>query len=120
MFAHYDMTHFPSVHVKFNKNIDDNGFNDYLNKWKELYKNKTNFNFVFDTRDMGYIPIKYCLQMAIFIYRLKSEPKQYLTHSKIIVDNIYIHNLLYIVFTIQRPVSPVQIIDRYGELLSQL
>ena len=50
---------------------------------------------------MGYIPIKYCLKMAIFIYRLKSEPQQYLTHSQIIVDNIYIHNL-YIYYLIYK------------------
>lgn len=120
MFAHYDISQFPTVHVKFNKNIDDSGFNDFLNTWTELYKNKREFNFIFDTIDMGYIPIKYCLQMSLFIYKLKQEPRQYLTHSRIIVDNIYIHNLLYIVFTIQRPVSPVKILDRYGELLSRL
>ena len=120
MFAHYDMKDFPTVHIKFNKNIDESGFNNFLNTWKQLYRNKIDFNFIFDTREMGYIPIKYSLQIAIFIYRLKSEPQQYLTHSKIIVDNIYIHNLLYIVFNIQRPVSPIDIVDSYGELLSQL
>ena len=120
MFADYDVSLFPTVHIKFNKNIDDSGFTDFLNRWRDLYRDKRDFNFIFDTRDMGYIPVKYCLQMAIFIYRLKREPHQYLTHSRIIVDNIYIHNLLYIVFNIQRPVSPVDIVDSYGELLSQL
>ena len=120
MFAHYDVSSFPVVRVKFTNQIDDDRFTDFLNKWTELYRDKRDFNFIFDTRDMGYIPIKYCLQMALFIYRLKREPQQYLTHSKIIVDNIYIHNLLYIVFNIQKPVSPVDIVDSYGELLSQL
>ena len=98
-----------------NRSLDILYFCDLLFNFKSV-----DFNFIFDTRDMGYISIKYCLQMALFIYKLKQEPKQYLTHSQIIVDNIYIHNLLYIVFTIQRPVSPVKILDRYGELLSQL
>ena len=120
MFADYDVSSFPVVRVKFTKQIDDNDFDDFLNKWLELYRDKRDFNFIFDTRDMGYIHVKYCLQMALFIYRLKREPHQYLTHSKIIVDNIYIHNLLYIVFNIQKPVSPVDIVDSYGELLSQL
>ena len=95
-------------------------FNDFLNKWKELYENKKDFNFIFDTCDMGYIPVKYCLQMALFIYHLKQKPKQYLTYSQIIVDNIYIHNLLYFVFNIQRPISSVDIVDSDGDLLSQL
>ena len=120
MFAHYDITSFPIVRVKFTRDIDDGGFSDFLNRWVELYRDKRDFNFIFDTQDMGYIPVKYCLQMALFIYRLKREPRQYLTHSRIIVDNIYIHNLLYIVFNIQKPVSPVDIVDSYGELLSQL
>lgn len=120
MFAYYDMSMFPVIKVKFTKNIDDQGFDDFLNIWKELYKNKIDFNFVFDTREMGYIPFNYCLKMAIFIYRLKNEPVQYLTKSKIIVDNIYIHNLLYLLFNIQKPVSPVEIIDSEGELISQL
>ena len=120
MFAHYDISDFPTVRVNFTLDIDDEGFNDFLNRWIELYRDKRNFNFVFDTRNMGYIPVKYCVQMALFIYRLKQEPHQYLTHSQIIVDNIYIHNLLYIVFNIQRPVSPLDIVDSDGELLSQL
>ena len=120
MFAHYDVSQFPIVHVKFTNQIDDSGFDDFLNRWTELYRDKRDFNFIFDTRDMGYIPVKYCLQMALFIYRLKRESQQYLTHSRIIVDNIYIHNLLYIVFNIQKPVSPLDIVDSYGELLSQL
>ena len=88
MFAHYDITNFPIVRVKFTRDIDDGGFNNFLNRWTELYRDKRDFNFIFDTRDMGYIPVKYCLQMGLFIYRLKREPQQYLTHSKIIVDNI--------------------------------
>jgi len=120
MFANYDLSQFPRVCVNFTNQIDDRGFENFLNTWKQLYRDKRDFNFIFDTRDMGYIPIKYCLQMALFIYRLKREPRQYLTYSRIIVDNIYIHNLLYIVFNIQKPVSPVDIVDSYGELLSQL
>ena len=40
MFADYDMKDFPTVYIKFNKNIDDSGFNDFLNTWTDLYKNK--------------------------------------------------------------------------------
>tara|TARA_Y100000389_G_scaffold161794_1_gene164337 strand:+ start:307 stop:669 length:363 start_codon:yes stop_codon:yes gene_type:complete len=120
MFANYDLSQFPIVRVKFTNQIDDRGFENFLNTWSELYRDKCDFNFIFDTRDMGYIPIKYCLQMALFIYRLKREPHQYLTHSRIIVHNIYIHNLLYLVFNIQKPVSPVEIVDSDGDLLSQL
>ena len=47
------------------------------------------------------------------IHKLKKEPVQYLQRSNIIVKNSFIHRLLDLIFFIQSPVAPVEIIYDY-------
>ena len=50
MFSNFNFDFFPYVIVKLNETIkDDDDFNYLINKWEELYKNKQNFIFIFDT-----------------------------------------------------------------------
>jgi hypothetical protein len=51
--------------------------------------------------------------MAAFIHNLKKEPIQYLKRSTIIVKNSFIHRLLDLIFFMQSPVAPVEIIKSY-------
>ena len=63
MFAQYDYTLYESesiVKVTLSSYIEnDMDFDIFLLKWLELYNNKKNFIFIFDTSDVGYIPLKY-------------------------------------------------------------
>lgn len=110
MFAEFNEDNFPIVYVKINSRIEnDNDFQLFLNHWKLLYKNKKNFTFIFDTKDVNWIPIKYSIKMALFIKELKKEEHQYLQKS---IINIYSENvnlLLNFIFIIQKPVAPVEI-----------
>ena len=91
MFATYNYSLYDTksiVHVKLNKKIENNNdFNTFLNKWRELYEKKKNFIFIFDTSNVGFIPIKYSIQMSLFIKKLKKEKHQYLQKSIIYVNN---------------------------------
>ena len=53
--------------------------------------------------------------MALFIKKIKQQKIQYLQKSKIFVYNKYIFQLLKIIFYIEKPVAPVEIIF-YNEL----
>ena len=110
MFAEFNEDNFPIVYVKINSRIEnDNDFQLFLNHWKLLYKNKKYFTFIFDTKDVNWIPIKYSIKMALFIKELKKEEHQYLQKS---IINIYSENvnlLLNFIFIIQKPVAPVEI-----------
>ena len=101
---------FAEFYVKINSRIEnDNDFQLFLNHWKLLYKNKKYFTFIFDTKDVNWIPIKYSIKMALFIKELKKEEHQYLQKS---IINIYSENvnlLLNFIFIIQKPVAPVEI-----------
>ena len=110
MFAEFNEDNFPIVYVKINSRIEnDNDFQLFLNHWKLLYKNKKYFTFIFDTKDVNWIPIKYSIKMALFIKELKKEEHQYLQKS---IINIYSENvnlLLNYIFIRQKPVAPVEI-----------
>ena len=111
MWAIYDYTDFPLINVSFNENINsDEEFGDFLNKWKLLYENKKNFEFIFDTKNCGYINPKYCFSMSYFIKKLKKEKEQYLRKNTIYVYHKFIWYLLKLIFAIETPVAPVYII----------
>ena len=115
MFATYNYSLYDTksiVHVKLNKNIENNNdFNTFLNEWRELYEKKKNFIFIFDTSNVGFIPIKYSIQMSLFIKKLKKEKHQYLQKSIIYVNNNIVKRMLDFIFMLQPPVAPVYIID---------
>ena len=111
MFATYDLTLFPTVIVRFNGNIKtDNDFNSFTQSWLDLYTNKQDYSFIFDTTNMGVPHIKYSFKMTYFIRDLRKREYQYLQKSIIIVKNNFIQYLLDLIFFIQSPVAPVYII----------
>lgn len=122
MWAIYNIDNFPLVFVNFDKTIKcDKDFDLFLNEWINLYNNKKNFIFIFDTSNIINVNIKYCIKMALFIKRLKKFKYQYLQKSIILVKNKYIMNLLDFIFYIQKPVAPVFIInDEYNESFLKL
>ena len=36
MFAHYDITSFPTILIKFTKNINDSDFKNFLDTWMQF------------------------------------------------------------------------------------
>ena len=115
MFSHFDFSEYETksiVKVFLNKEInDDDDFNNFLDKWRELYNLQKDFIFIFDTSNVGYIPIKYSIKMSLFIRNLKRERYQYLQKSIIYVNNNIVKSMLDFIFMIQPPVAPVYIID---------
>ena len=111
MFAIYDYSKYESesiVKVTLNPIIEnDKDFDDFLYKWLELYYNKKPFIFIFDTSNVGFIPLKYSLRMSIFIQNLKKQKIQYLQKSIIFVNSNIVKQMLNFIFMIQPPVAPV-------------
>ena len=108
MFACYNYDNFPIVFVKFSENINsENDFDQFLNEWLILYHNRRDFLFVFDTRNMKNISIKYAIKMTLFIKNLRKQPYHYLQKSLILLNNKHIKRLLDFIFTLQSPVAPV-------------
>ena len=117
MFARYDYSNFPEVRVFFTGSINtEEDFTLFTDQWIKLYKDKQNFTFLFDMKDITMVNPRYCYKMALFINKLKQESTQYLTYSKIIHINNYISYLLYIIFSIQKPVAPVDIVSNDGTI----
>ena len=79
----------------------------------QIYIEKNNFFiFIFNTINFKYASINHCLKLSCFLSKLKKAPIQYLKRSFIIINNPYLKYLLELLFTIQKPVSPVIIIDK--------
>ena len=108
MFAEYNYDNFPVIFVNFSESIDsENDFDQFLNEWLLLYHNREDFSFIFDTRNMKNISLKYAIKMALFIRSLRKEDYHYLQKSLILVNDKHIKRLLDLVFTLQSPVAPV-------------
>tara|TARA_B100000925_G_C21671660_1_gene330101 strand:+ start:101 stop:538 length:438 start_codon:yes stop_codon:yes gene_type:complete len=111
MFANFNYDNYEKkniVKVVFDTNIiDDNDFDNFLNSWIQLYNLKKDFTFIFDTTNVGYVPIKYSFKMSAFIKNLKRNDYQYLQKSIILVKSNFVKNMLDIIFYIQPPVAPV-------------
>ena len=111
MFATYDYSAFPIVKILLKGSIfDDNDFSNFTNQWINLYDNKKYFEFIIYIETLKYIEIKYCLYTAIFLKSIKKKPIQYLKKSKIYTSSNYIYYLLNIIFNIEKPVAPVELI----------
>ena len=110
MFAEFNETNFPFVQVKLvGKPQDENDFNLFINKWKELYNNNKDFIFIFDTINVNNPPLKYSLKMSQFIKQLRKNDYQYLKKSIILINSNKIKHMLEFIFLIQPPVAPVYI-----------
>ena len=46
MFASIDKSNFPVVRITFSDDIDETSFNDFLNEWRQLYREKKEFSFI--------------------------------------------------------------------------
>ena len=108
MFAEYNYDNLPVVFVTFSESINsENEFDQFLTEWLLLYHNAEDFSFIFDTRNMKNISIKYAIKMTLFIKSLRKQPYHYLQKSLILVNDKHIKRLLDFVFTLQSPVAPV-------------
>lgn len=115
MFAQYDYSNFPEVKVTFHGTIKDpNDFLWFTQQWINLYVDQKEFQFLFDMKDIGLVNPYYSYKMASFISELKQHPIQYLTKSTIININSFTKYLLWIIFKIQKPVAPVEMIYNDG------
>ncbi len=120
MFAIYDYSNYENnaiVYVTLNPVIEnDQDFDTFLYKWMELYYKKKEFIFIFDTCNVGFIPLKYSLRMTIFIKKLKKQPHQYLQKSIILINNNVVKHMLEFIFMLQPPVAPVFITNIKSEI----
>ena len=113
MFAEYNYEKYNReedriVTVKFNETIEsEEEFDSFLQAWLILYYNRKDYQFIFDTREMGVISLKYSIKMALFIKNLRKERYHYLQSSLILVNNEKIKKLLDFIFMMQSPVAPV-------------
>ena len=119
MFATFDRTYFPIVKVTFNGSPQsDDDFEQFLNQWLQLYEEKEEFMFYFDTINVSNPEIKYGLKMSQFIKKLKKQELQYLQKSFIIINNDMVKWILEFIFLIQPPVATVYIYHVSNGLLN--
>lgn len=112
MWSVYDYTDFPTVNVHFIGSLrNDTDYNNFIDKWIELYNQERYFKFIFNTKDCGYVNIKYAFRMTSFIKKLKRRDKQYLQSSVIIYYSSWIKFLLRFIFSIQSPVANVYLVN---------
>lgn len=118
MWCNIDKSKLPIIKISFsaNKQIEAE-FDAFLDEWLKLYDDKQYFYFIFDTRQLAMLNIKYAYKMSAFIKKLKKREEQYLNSSIIIVKNKYIRFLLNIVFSITKPVADVFLFSNHTDAM---
>ena len=105
-----DKTFFPLVIIKFKDTIEsDEELQNFEKIWLDLYEDKKEFIFLFDTSELGYVNVQYCYKLKKVIDKIRSQEYHYLRKSIIIVSNVYIKHLLTLIFNITKPVATVYI-----------
>ena len=127
MFGTFDDTDFPHIYVTLNTIEDDDDFTTFCETWKSYDKKRQNYTFIFDATKVGYIPVKYAYKMSGFISKLKQQKAKennvFLEKSIIISNKWYVNSLLYLIFSLVKPVAPVYLvndIEKANQLLKQL
>ena len=124
MFATFNYDFWPTVIVTLESHIiDDDDYELFLKEWDDIYTKKTYFNFIFNTSKVGWVPLKYAFRMSAFIQKIRNYDPQYLKFSIIYVNSDIVNGLLKLIFSIQKPVAPVYIVDsvnKIGEKLDEL
>lgn len=111
MWATYCYDNMPRVVVTISGTIEsDDDFKNFIREWLTLFESGQPFNLEFDTIKCGLINIKYAILMAYWIKRFKRRRFQNLESSKIIVANRSIIYLLRLIFFIERPIAPVEVV----------
>ena len=120
MWATFDDSDFPFVKIKMTGvPADDDDFQNFINKWDSynLTRNHYPYIFIFDTREVGFVNIKYSFRMSSFIKQLKTSEHQYLRGSVIVTGGMWSKFLLKVIFWTQRPVAPVYLTDSNDPIL---
>ena len=118
MWCDIDKSKMPIIKVNFKDESQvESDFDQLLEEWLSFYDRKIPFYFVFDTRNLNNLNIKYAYKMSSFIKKLKKLEKQYLLSSIVIVKNQYIRFLLNIVFSITKPVANVYLFSNHADLM---
>ncbi len=120
--ATFDTISFPTVFVDLGPSLDDEGFEDFIQQWRNLYKKHIDFCLVFDTSKVGWVNPKYAWRMANFINELKKQQealdgKEFLQNSFIFYKSWYVKTLLDLIFYLQPPVAPVKILPHDNNIL---
>tara|TARA_B100000035_G_scaffold314991_1_gene333363 strand:+ start:5300 stop:5731 length:432 start_codon:yes stop_codon:yes gene_type:complete len=114
MFAVFNDSDFPKIYVTLNNIDNDDDFENFCNQWESYDNLKQNYTFIFNTNNVGYIPIKYAFKTSSFIASLKQKKLSnnvYLDKSIIVCNNSKIRYLLELIFFLQSPVANVYIVN---------
>ena len=117
MFATIDESNLPYIKITINTQyLDNNEFENLLNKWENINNRNKNYILLFDTRNCGLINIKYIYKLTQFICDLKKKSNKYLDYSIIYVNNKIVKNLLNLTFKIQKPISYTFITENIADI----
>jgi len=85
-------------------------FNRFIALWKDLYKNKTYFCFLFNTMSLTAVSPHFYYKLVTFLKTLKQHNTQYLNFSIIIINNNFVKMLVNTILKIVHPITTIYIV----------
>ncbi len=124
MIVQYNTNNWPYVKIKFlNNSVSDNGFNEHLKNFKDLYKLCEEKNkkmiIIFDLREIPAGTIKYIRKQVKFNKEVQPLSKIWLEQSFFLTSTIG-KTILDLVFSFEKPVSPYTIFSNEKDLINYI
>jgi hypothetical protein len=122
MFYNIDLRCFPKVRINFNGSMPGNmkEFEKFLTDMSELYLKKVHFAILFDTRQMGMLPLKYMKGLSKWIKLHNENAKLYLNSSAILVSSGTVRFFLKCLFAMSPPSAPMKVCSTLRESVDYL
>ena len=101
MSANINIENWPVVLITFNNHREK--IELFLQRWKNLYLQKEEFDIIFDARELSSFSMSDIYKISQFMMDVRQYNPQYCKNTVIVVRNQYLKYLLDIIFSFQKP-----------------
>lgn len=106
--------------VKPYDKIINEDLNLYIHHFNEYLNEKNKFRCIFDLRNVTDVPIDIIYKLSRYMKRTREKTRKKLACCVILINSVFVRNLLNLLFTIIEPVSPYLVtnnIEKMDEFL---
>jgi hypothetical protein len=100
--------------------ITSDDFISYTNKFSSILASNSNLYILIDLTSLNDVPFHFIINQSQFMKKIHQHVKQNVVASTVVISNSKILNLLEILFTFRKPVSPNLITRNHVEAIAFL
>lgn len=116
-----DKRAFPKVRVSFTHlPRSDQEYAEFLENMSQLYAEKREFTMLFDTSQLGMLPLSYLKDMARWISTHREDARAYLKKSAVLITSMPVRAFIRALFLVSPPTSELELFPTLAECVDYL